>query len=361
MESVDNIFSHLFRNISKIGDIVDSLESGDLSELVKKLGSVQSNSQLYQQREDIFNDVDVDAKFNLDINVVDSDGFNKIKQESCDADIDNFLVVENPLHHLKSDIDVHNILLKNSDIDKCFLWHRRLGDLNFKDMKCCLSNKIFLGIDISHQLCNEYHFCSTCASSKSVKLSKLDGYITIRAKKRLQHVYAMEFTVNKDIDGITITSNYLMLLDAYSNKVWMYERNSISDEVYAMQCFVEEFGCPIEISYFTSNDKKSDKNLIMHFCLDYSIKCNLVFDNNGARKLCLSINKKIIEMANNLVLGAKSTMDLYLEAIKCSAYIYNNVFPSRIANNKSCNELWSDVKPDISHFKVLDVMRLFPE
>ena len=51
----------------------------------------------------------IDAKLNSEINVSDSDGLNKIKQNSYDADIYKFLAVKIPFHHLKRHTDVNNI------------------------------------------------------------------------------------------------------------------------------------------------------------------------------------------------------------------------------------------------------------
>ena len=62
-------------------------------------------------------------------------------------------------------------------------------------------------------------------------------------------------------------------------------------------------------------------------------------------------NHTLKEMANCILQSKGLSLHFLDKAIDCANYIVNHT-PTKVLNNTTLEELWSSIKPDVSHFYV---------
>ena len=234
--------------------------------------------------------------------------------------------------------------------DDSWLWHLRLGHLNFGGLKLLSSKKMVKGLPyIDHP----DELCEGCILGKHHRLS-FSREVKWRASRPLELVHT-------DVCGpLKPMSNgknryFLTFIDDYSRKTWVYflRRKSEVFEVF------KEFKNLIEkqSGYFIKR-LRSDQggeyssDLFEDYCKEHGIVHQFTpsytpqLNGVAERK-----NRTILDMARSMLKGKRLPREFWAEAVACAVYLLNRC-PTKSVRFKTPEEAWCSFKPSVAHLRV---------
>lgn len=216
------------------------------------------------------------------------------------------------------------------------LWHKRMGHLNFADMKTTLNMKL------SEADTN----CETCALAKITKVSvpKLNES---RATKSLERVYSdIMGPINpSSIHGFRFIVTFI---DDYSSFGVVKFLKHKSEVLSKFKEFVAQNGRPNIIR--SDNGTEYTSKMFKDYCVENKIKQEFTVpetpEQNGVAE---RYNRTIVEMARSLLIEAQLPKVYWLRAVDTAAYIRNLVV--RKDETKSAFEKFKARQPKTEHLK----------
>lgn len=235
-------------------------------------------------------------------------------------------------------------------LDKSWLWHLRLGHLNFDGLRLLSKKKMLKWLpSIDHP--NEV--CESCVLGKHTR-TNFTRQSSWRARKPLELVHT-------DICGpLTPMSNgqnryFLTFIDDFSRKTWVYFLKRKSEAFNALKDFKasaeKQSGYSIKMlrsdqgGEYTSGAFKA-------FCNEHGIKHQFTpaytpqLNGVAERK-----NRTILNMARSMLKGKMLPKEFWAEAVSTAVYLLNRC-PTKNVRGVTPEEAWSTHKPSANHLRV---------
>lgn len=234
--------------------------------------------------------------------------------------------------------------------DPSWLWHARLGHVNFPAMVMMHKEQMVTGMPRIQQ---PKEVCGGCMMSKQTR-RPFPSKTSFSATRFLELVHG---DICGPISPSTDAGNryFLLLVDDYSRFMWVYMLKNKSEafEVFKKFQAKVENGTSNRIGVFRTDrggefvSKEftaycEDRGIVRHFTAPYTPQQNGVVERR---------NRTVVEMARSFLKHANLPSGLWAEAIRHSIYILNRV-PTRALTGKTPYEVLKEHKPNLSHIRV---------
>lgn len=237
-----------------------------------------------------------------------------------------------------------------SDVEEndAYLWHQRMGHLNFNDLNKMMENTE--GMKILKKKDNLT--CITCLEAKQTRLPfKNKG---IGATKLLQLVHS-DVCGPMETESLGGAKYFLTFTDDYSKKVFVYflqKKSEVINKLKEFKKYVEnQLECNIKclrtdngLEYINKNisDLLKSSGIIHQTTVPYTPQQNGVAER---------LNRTLVEKAKCMLLNAKLSKQYWAEAVQTAAYLLNRT-PTKSLLYKTPEEMWSGIKPSVKHLHV---------
>lgn len=227
------------------------------------------------------------------------------------------------------------------------IWHRRMGHLNYADVKKLETSTE--GVKITY---SDSKTCIPCIEGKQTRLPfKNEGS---RATSQLEVIHS-DLCGPMECSSLGGAKYFITFIDDYSRKVFVYflkNKMDITSVFHNFKCEVEnELGQKIKIIR-TDNGTEYCNNDFSKYLSDSGIKHQTTTpytpEQNG---LSERKNRTLVERTKCMLRDANLPKIYWAEALSTAAYIINRS-PSRVLNDMTPEEKWSGRKPNISHMKI---------
>ena len=195
--------------------------------------------------------------------------------------------------------------------------------------------------------------CESCVLGKQSRRS-FPKEASYRSRKPLQLIHA-------DVCGpITPTSfgknrYFLTFIDDFSRKTWVYflkEKSEVFMVFKKFKAYIEkQSGLPSKALRSDRGGEFTSKAFEV-FCEKHGVRRHLTApyspQQNGVAE---RKNRTILDMVRSMLKSKNLLKEFWAEAVDCAVYLLNRC-PTRSLENKTPQEAWSGLKPNISHLKV---------
>lgn len=263
------------------------------------------------------------------------------------------LILKAPMQNrtFKIELNVleHRCLATAASRDE-WLWHYRLGHLNFKDM-CSLQKKQMVTGLPEFEIPNEV--CEECVQSKQHKNS-FSKDVSSKAKAILDIVYS-DVCGPMQVESTGGNKYFVSFIDDFSRKLWVYlikKKSDVLDVFMKFKSMVErQSGLKLKVlrsdgggEYVSKEfDTMCEREGIVHEVVPpYTPQQN----GTAERK-----NRTIMNMVRSMLNGKHLPKELWAEAVSTAAYILNRC-PTKRLDGITPEESWSGVRPSLNHLKV---------
>ena len=231
-----------------------------------------------------------------------------------------------------------------------WLWHQRLGHVNFKAMSMMSKEEMAHGIP---RLTHPRGICEGCLMSKQAR-KPFPHQTSFAAKRVLELIHG---DICGPITPETCARNryFLLLVDDFSRKMWVYMLKSKSEAFATFKKFravVEnEREETVKVlrtdrgGEFCSNEFNnycSENGITRHYTTPYTPQQNGVVERR---------NRTVVAMARSILTGTQLPLKLWGEAVRHSVYVLNRL-PTKILRGRTPYEAWTGKKPNLSFLKV---------
>ncbi|GJS30316.1 zinc finger, CCHC-type containing protein [Tanacetum coccineum] len=246
--------------------------------------------------------------------------------------------------------EVRSMCLLAQISDPTWLWHARLGHLNFGALKTMSDKKIVEGMP---KMFIPLQLCEGCLVGKQTRNS-YPTQTTYRASKRLELVHG---DLCGPITPPTPTGNryFMLLVDDYSRVMWVYLLKTKDEALEVFKNFrkkVEtETGEKVKVlrtdrgGEFLSNQFTTycnETGLERHYTSPYSPQQNGVVERR---------NRTVVEMVRSNLKTMCMPDVLWGEAVNHAVYVLNRV-TSKALKDSTPYEMWTGRKAHLGHLRV---------
>ena len=230
------------------------------------------------------------------------------------------------------------------------LWHKRLGHFNSKGLQRMLASGAVRGLP---PLRFTEKICHSCQLGKHAR-TKMPKLATHRSTKILELVFTDVCGPFK-VNSIGGARYFVTFVDDYSRKTWVYFISQKSQVLDKFRHFVNSVasstGLPL-IALRTDNGGEYTANEFKNFCLSKGISQEFTPPHTPQRNgVAERRNRSLLDITRCLLLDKALPGHLWGEAVKAAADILN-LRSTKLHPDKTPNELFSGMKPSISHLRV---------
>ncbi|KAE9618243.1 putative RNA-directed DNA polymerase [Lupinus albus] len=235
--------------------------------------------------------------------------------------------------------------------DDSWLWHLRLGHLNFKDLGLLSSKNMILGLPTTTT--DQKRVCANCLISKQPRKA-FSTYTMSKAKEVLNIVYS-DVCGPFDVTTIGGSRYFVSFVDDVSRKLWLYPIKT-KDEVFCtfkdFKSLVEkESGKHIKILRTDGGGEFNSKEFDV-FCkkegITHEVTAPYTPQHNGIAE---RRNRTILNMVRCMLKQKGLPHNLWGEAAMTASYILNRC-PTKRLDNMVPEEAWCGIKPSIKHLRI---------
>ncbi|KAI3523596.1 hypothetical protein L1887_01838 [Cichorium endivia] len=246
--------------------------------------------------------------------------------------------------------DIRFMCLTARVSDPTWVWHARMGHINFNSIKYMSEKKLVEGmpkINIPPQP------CEGCLVGKQTR-SSFPTHTNYRAKKRLELIHG---DLCGPVSPPTPSGNryFMLLVDDYSRVMWVYLlktkdeafqvfknfRNLVENETgEKLKVFRTDRGGEFLSNQFTTYCKET--GLERHYTSPYSPQQNGVVERR---------NRTVLEMVRCNLKTMEMPDVLWGEAVNHSVYVLNRAY-TKALKEVTPYEMWTGRKPSIEHLRV---------
>ncbi|KAM0832404.1 hypothetical protein ACQ4PT_064926 [Festuca glaucescens] len=235
--------------------------------------------------------------------------------------------------------------------DEGWLWHRRLGHVNMRNLKQLLKGEHIVGLTgVSFE---KDRVCSACVAGKQLKKRHpIKSIVTTSRPLELLH---LDLFGPSHYDTLGGSKYGLVIVDDYSRYSWVFLLKS-KDETYrefiifakkAQRMYESEIKAirtdnGTEFKNYTMQDFVDDEGIKHEFSAPYTPQQNGVVERK---------NRTIIEMARTMLSEFNSPHNFWGEAISTAVHYSNRLF-LRPLHNKTPYELLTGNKPNVMYIRV---------
>ncbi|KAK2392639.1 putative mitochondrial protein [Trifolium repens] len=244
----------------------------------------------------------------------------------------------------------HECLAASTENKDSELWHKRYGHLNFKSLSLLNSKNMVLGLP---SVITPVETCTTCLLGKQPRDS-FKNHLPMRSNEVLNVVHS---DICGPIDVLSTGGNkyFLTFVDEFSRMTWLYHikvKSEAFDVFKKFKALVEkQSGKSIKVlrtdggGEYTSTEFENyckEKGIIHEVTAPYTPQHNGLAERR---------NRSILNMARSMVKQKQLPKRFWGEAVSTAVYILNRS-PTKRLVDKVPEEVWSKVKPSVSHLKV---------
>ena len=249
------------------------------------------------------------------------------------------------LRNLESQCMTVEILAKDT-----WLWHLRLGHLNFRDLSMLRNKEMVLGLP-AIQIPSKV--CDSCLISKQPRNS-FSNFTPSRANDLLHIVYS-DVCGPFDAPSLGGSKYFVTFIDDLSRKIWIYPIQLRSEVFAVFKNFKalgeKESGKCIKI-FSTDGGGEFTSKEIEDFCKDQGIVHEVTApytpQHNGIAE---RRNKTILNMIRSMLRSKKLPHNFWAKAATTIVYVLNRC-PTKNLDGEVPEEAWSGVKPSVRHFRI---------
>ena len=243
-----------------------------------------------------------------------------------------------------------NVALKMNVVDESWIWHKRMGHLNFQILKYLKEKGMVYGLPNIQEV---NQVCEGCALGKQHR-EAFPKDKAWRAKAPLELVHT---DVCGPMDTTTHGGNkyFLTFIDDFSRMTWVYfmrEKSEVFNIFKKFQTLVERQSGHLMKKLRSDRGGEYTSNEFIKFCEDIGMERQLTVrytpQQNGVAE---RKNRTIEEMANAMLLEKGLPKIFWGEAVNTAVYLLNRC-PTKALANKTPFEVWSKRKPSVNHLKV---------
>ncbi|KAK1632735.1 hypothetical protein QYE76_007050 [Lolium multiflorum] len=235
--------------------------------------------------------------------------------------------------------------------DEGWLWHRRLGHVNMRNLKQLLKGEHIVGLTgVSFE---KDRVCSACVAGKQLKKKHpIKSIVTTSRPLELLH---LDLFGPSHYDTLGGSKYGLVIVDDYSRYSWVFLHKS-KDETHrefitfakkAQRMYESEIKAirtdnGTEFKNYTMQEFVDDEGIKHEFSAPYTPQQNGVVERK---------NRTIIEMARTMLSEFNSPHNFWGEAISTAVHYSNRLF-LRPLHNKTPYELLTGNKPNVMYIRV---------
>ncbi|KAK1618233.1 hypothetical protein QYE76_023750 [Lolium multiflorum] len=236
--------------------------------------------------------------------------------------------------------------------DEGWLWHRRLGHVNMRNLKQLLKGEHIVGLTgISFE--KKDRVCSACVAGKQLKKKyPIKSIVTTSRPLELLH---LDLFGPSHYDTLGGSKYGLVIVDDYSRYSWVFllkykdetHREFITFAKKAQRTYESEIKAirtdnGTEFKNYTMQEFVDDEGIKHEFSAPYTPQQNGVVERK---------NRTIIEMARTMLSEFNSPHNFWGEAISTAVHYSNRLF-LRPLHNKTPYELLTGNKPNVMYIRV---------
>ncbi|WJX60656.1 hypothetical protein P8452_45840 [Trifolium repens] len=244
----------------------------------------------------------------------------------------------------------HECLAASTENKDSELWHKRYGHLNFESLSLLNSKNTVLGLP---SVITPVETCTTCLLGKQPRDS-FKNHLPMRSNEVLNVVHS---DICGPIDVLSTGGNkyFLTFVDEFSRMTWLYHikvKSEAFDVFKKFKALVEkQSGKSIKVlrtddgGEYTSTEFENyckEKGIIHEVTAPYTPQHNGLAERR---------NRSILNVARSMVKQKQLPRRFWGEAVSTAVYILNRSPTNRLVD-KVPEEVWSKVKPSVSHLKV---------
>ncbi|KAK1616378.1 hypothetical protein QYE76_021895 [Lolium multiflorum] len=235
--------------------------------------------------------------------------------------------------------------------DEGWLWHRRLGHVNMRNLKQLLKGEHIVGLTgISFE---KDRVCSACVAGKQLKKKHpIKSIVTTSRPLELLH---LDLFGPSHYDTLGGSKYGLVIVDDFSRYSWVFllkskdetHREFITFAKKAQRTYESEIKAirtdnGTEFKNYTMQEFVDDEGIKHEFSAPYTPQQNGVVERK---------NRTIIEMARTMLSEFNSPHNFWGEAISTAVHYSNRLF-LRPLHNKTPYELLTGNKPNVMYIRV---------
>ncbi|KAK1645846.1 hypothetical protein QYE76_063651 [Lolium multiflorum] len=235
--------------------------------------------------------------------------------------------------------------------DEGWLWHRRLGHVNMRNLKQLLKGEHIVGLTgVSFE---KDRVCSACVAGKQLKKKHpIKSIVTTSRPLELLH---LDLFGPSHYDTLGGSKYGLVIVDDYSRYSWVFllkskdetHREFITFAKKAQRMYESEIKAirtdnGTEFKNYTMQEFVDDEGIKHEFSAPYTPQQNGVVERK---------NRTIIEMARTMLSEFNSPHNFWGEAISTAVHYSNRLF-LRPLHNKTPYELLTGNKPNVMYIRV---------
>ncbi|KAK1686843.1 hypothetical protein QYE76_047691 [Lolium multiflorum] len=235
--------------------------------------------------------------------------------------------------------------------DEGWLWHRRLGHVNMRNLKQLLKGEHIVGLTgVSFE---KDRVCSACVAGKQLKKKNpIKSIVTTSRPLELLH---LDLFGPSHYDTLGGSKYGLVIVDDYSRYSWVFllkskdetHREFITFAKKAQRMYESEIKAirtdnGTEFKNYTMQEFVDDEGIKHEFSAPYTPQQNGVVERK---------NRTIIEMARTMLSEFNSPHNFWGEAISTAVHYSNRLF-LRPLHNKTPYELLTGNKPNVMYIRV---------
>ncbi|KAK1628491.1 hypothetical protein QYE76_002806, partial [Lolium multiflorum] len=235
--------------------------------------------------------------------------------------------------------------------DEGWLWHRRLGHVNMRNLKQLLKGEHIVGL--TGIFFEKDRVCSACVAEKQLKKRHpIKNIVTTSRPLELLH---LDLFGTSHYDTLGGSKYGLVIVDDYSRYSWVFllkskdetHREFITFAKKAQRMYESEIKAirtdnGTKFKNYTMQEFVDDEGIKHEFSAPYTPQQNGVVERK---------NRTIIEMARTMLSEFNSPHNFWGEAISTAVHYSNRLF-LRPLHNKTPYELLTGNKPNVMYIRV---------
>ncbi|KAK1421715.1 hypothetical protein QVD17_24269 [Tagetes erecta] len=241
-------------------------------------------------------------------------------------------------------------LLSKASSFESFLWHKRLGHINFKILNKLVKNNLVRGLPLKDFSVVEK--CMACAKGKQHKKPhKLKITNTISEPLELLHT---DLFGPISVKSIAKKSYCLVVTDDYSRYTWvrfMANKSETAEELMKLIPLIEVLGKKKVQAIRSDNGTEFRNHIFNSFCEQRGIlrqfSAARTPQQNGVAE---RKNRTLVEAARTMLIESKLPIIFWAEAVNCAAYVLNRVLIVK-EKMKTSYQLFRGIKPLIDFLR----------
>jgi transposase InsO family protein len=233
--------------------------------------------------------------------------------------------------------------------ESAWRWHARFGHINFTSLKKMGSAELVRGLPV---LDHVEQICEACLAGKH-RRAPFPQQATRRATRSLE---LMHGDLCGPINPVTPSGNkyFLLLVDDYSRHMWvslLQNKDQAGHAIQRIQAVAERKSGNRLGALRTDRGGEFTAGQFSDYCAELGVTRELTAPYSPQQNGVVERRNQTVMGAARCMLKAKKLPGMFWgEAVNCAVYLLNRSI-SKSTGNKTPYELWTGVRPSVSHLR----------